>query len=175
MRLTFLPLVPLVLVAQSPELRLQRDVALLASEGMKGRGNGSPELVRAAAFVARRHRALGLRPATTSFPFPARVEVVSARAAWGPTAWLPGRDFQPLGASGEGTLEGKALTFLGYGTKSGAYDEFRGLDLKDRVAIIRRRIPDLPFLAHLSPVERGLTYRLRRLQEAGAAAVRVLE
>jgi len=175
MRLTLLPLLSLVLAAQTPEVRLGRDVAWLASEALKGRGNGTPELTRAAAFVAQRHRALGLRPTTLTFPFPSTVEVLSAQATFGTATWVPGRDFQPLGASGQGTLEPRDLAFLGYGTRSGAYDEFKDLDLKGRVAVLRRRIPDLPFLAHLSPVERSLTYRLRRIQEAGAAAALVLE
>ena len=174
-RFRLLPLLALSLAAQSPEARLGKDLAFLTSESLKGRGNGTPELLRAAEFVTRRHRALGLRPTLTTFPFPAAVEVLEAQAAFGSEAWTLGRDVQPLGLSGNGTLEGRALTFLGYGVKVGAYDEFKGLDLHDRVAVLRRRVPDLPAFAHLSPAERGLTYRLRRVQEAGAAAILVLE
>lgn len=175
MRALLLPVLALSLAAQTPEARLGKDLAFLASPDLKGRGNGTPELRKAADFVARRHRTLGLKPMTTTFPFPAKVEVTEVRAAFGEKAWTPGRDIQPLGASGDGTLEGKALVFLGYGVKVGAYDEFKGLDLHGRVAVLRRRVPDLPAFAHLSPVERGLTYRLRRAQEAGAAAVLVVE
>lgn len=175
MKLLLLTALSLALAAQNAETRLQKDLAYLASEALKGRGNGTPELTRAAAFVARRHRGLGLKPTTVTFPFPAKVEVGSAQAILGSTPWTLGRDFQPLGASGQGAFDGRPLAFLGYGTRSGSYDEFRGLDLQGRVAVLRRRIPDLPFLAHLSPVERSLTFRLRRLQEAGAAGALVVE
>ncbi len=175
MRSLLLPTLTLALAAQSPEARLRKDLAFLTSDALQGRGNGSPELMKAAAFVTRRHQALGLHPVTVTFPFPSKVEVVAARATYGTASWVAGRDFQPLGLSGEGDVPPSDLAFLGYGTRSGAYDEFKEMDLKGRLAVIRRRMPDLPALAHLSPVERSLTYRLRRIQEAGASGILVIE
>ncbi len=48
-------------VAFSPD-RMMEDIARLASEGMKGRANGSPELGEAASFIARRFEEAGLEP-----------------------------------------------------------------------------------------------------------------
>src|SRR5262245_7796444 len=48
------------------ELSAERDlehVSFLASEELKGRGNGSPELERAAEYIAAQFRSYGLEPA----------------------------------------------------------------------------------------------------------------
>src|SRR5487761_469974 len=43
--------------------RYMRDVIFLASDAMKGRGNGSPELDQAADYIAGQFRLAGLQPA----------------------------------------------------------------------------------------------------------------
>ncbi|HJV48456.1 MAG TPA: M28 family peptidase [Holophagaceae bacterium] len=184
MRALALPLVTLSLVAplagQAPaESRLRRDVAFLASPKLQGRGNGSPELRQAAEFIVKRQKTLGLKPKVQTFPFPASLVVDTAKADFiqgdERQAWIPGKDFQPLGLSGDSTPGVKPLTFLGYGVKTQGYDEFQGLDLKGRMAIIRRRVPEIPAFAHLAPGEKSLSFRLRRLQDLGVAGVLVIE
>ncbi|HCZ32906.1 MAG TPA: hypothetical protein DHV93_05290 [Holophagaceae bacterium] len=70
----------------------------------------------------------------------------------------------------------KPLAFLGYGVRiPGGYDDFAGVDVKDRVAVIARTLPDLDAFAHLPRGERSLLARLKRLEAAKAAAVLVLE
>ncbi len=161
------------------ELRLREDVAFLASPKLQGRGNGSPELQRAAAFVVRRQKALGLKPTVQTFSFPAALIVEAAQAGLiqgdSRIEWTRGQDFEPLGLSGDGAPSPRALAFLGYGVKTQGYDEFQSLDLKGRVAVIRRRVPDLPAFAHLASGEKSLPFRLRRLQELKVAGVLVIE
>ncbi|HJV89099.1 MAG TPA: M28 family peptidase [Holophagaceae bacterium] len=168
------------LTAQAPaEVRLRKDVAFLASPELKGRGNGSPELRRAAEYLVKRQKALGLAPRVQTFGFPANLEVISAQAAFNQgdsrVIWTRGKDYEPLGLSGDSTPVSRPLTFLGYGVKAQGYDEFQGLELKGRVAVIRRRMPDLPAFVHLAPGEKSLPFRLRRLQELGVAGVLVVE
>ncbi len=180
MRIVIITSLGLVLAAQGPtEARIRKDIEFLASPALKGRGNGSAELRKAADYIVRQERALGLAPKVQSFAFPAALKVGQAVAGLiqGDTRvdWARGRDWEPLGVSGSATFGGRALTFLGYGMKAQGYDEFQGLDLKQRVAVIRRRLPEMAAFAHMAPGEKSLAFRLRKLQEQGVAGVIVIE
>src|SRR5258705_136885 len=51
------------LVTELSPIRYLKDVTYLASDEMKGRGDGSPELDRAADYIAEQFRLAGLSPA----------------------------------------------------------------------------------------------------------------
>lgn len=180
MRIVIISSLGLILAAQGPsEARLRKDIAYLASPSLKGRGNGSEELRQAADYIVKRERALGLKPVTQGFPFPSALKIGSALAGLVQgdvrTEWQRGRDWEPMGLSGSASFSGRALTFLGYGVKGQGYDELTGQDLKKRVAVIRRRMPELAAFAHLAPGEKTIPFRLRKLQELGVAGVIVIE
>ncbi|WP_291270976.1 M28 family peptidase [Geothrix sp.] len=160
--------------------RLRRDVGYLASPALKGRGNGYPELEQAAGRIAREWKALGLKAQIQRFPFIAKVvreqqEAVLLHGDEGrPLVW--GRDLEALGFSGDADFRNKPLAFLGYGVQiPGGYDDLAGIELKGRVAVIARAVPDLDAFAHLPRGERSLLARLKRLETAQVAAVLVLE
>jgi len=162
------------------EKRMRRDVTFLASPELKGRGNGYPELEVAARRIEGELKALGLKTQIQRFPFIAKVvrERQEAILLQGektrPLVW--GKDIEALGLSGDADFKGKALAFLGYGIQiPGGYDDFAGLDLKDRVVVIARSIPDLDAFAHLPRGERSLLARLKKLETAKVAGVIVLE
>ena len=162
------------------EKRMRRDVNFLASPELKGRGNGYPELEVAARRIEGELKALGLKTQIQRFPFIAKVvrERQEAILLQGektrPLVW--GKDIEALGLSGDADFKGKTLTFLGYGIQiPGGYDDFAGLDLKDRVVVIARSIPDLDAFAHLPRGERSLLARLKNLETAKVAGVIVLE
>src|SRR6266852_8375152 len=50
------------LVSELSPIRYMRDVTYLASDELKGRGDGSPELDKAADYIAEQFRLWGLRP-----------------------------------------------------------------------------------------------------------------
>jgi len=106
----------------SAEARLRTDVTFLASPKLKGRGNGSPELQQAAAFIVKRQKALGLKPVVQTFGFPASLQVEAAKATFiqgdERIEWTRGKDFEPLGLSGDSLPQPHALVFLGYGVKT---------------------------------------------------------
>ena len=172
-------------VAPSPEearaaLRLKQDVTFLASPALKGRGNGSPELDVAARRIAGELQALGLKPRIQRFPFIAKVlrsrqeAVLTQGATRRSLVW--GKDIEALGLSADAAFQGKRLVFLGYGLQvAGGYDEFAGVDLKDKVAVIVRTIPELEVLTHQPKGERSLLSRLQKLQTAQVAGVIVIE
>ncbi len=183
-------LVAATLLAQAPsalvqkdsavEARLRRDVTFLAVPELKGRGNGYPELQAAARHIEGELKALGLKTQIQRFPFIARVlrERQGATLIQGdsprPLVW--GKDIEALGLSGDADFRSKALAFVGYGIQiPGGYDDLAGIELKGRVAVIARSVPDLEVFAHLPRGERSLLARLKRLETAKVAGVIVLE
>src|SRR5690242_18521618 len=108
----------------SPEFsptRYMRDVIYLASDELKGRGDGSPELNRAADYIATEFRRAGLKPAgehnsyfqyfditTGAQPGPGnRLSIDGKGLTWG-------RDFAPIAFSSSTNTSGP-LVFAGYG------------------------------------------------------------
>ncbi|MDP1833178.1 MAG: M28 family peptidase [Geothrix sp.] len=162
------------------ESRLRRDVAFLASPELKGRGNGYPELDVAARRIEGELKALGLKTRIQRFPFIAKVARERQDAALihgdSPRPLVWGKDIEALGLSGDADFRTKALVFLGYGIQiPGGYDDLDGMELKGRVAVIARSVPDLDAFAHLPRGERSLLARLKRLESAKVAGVIVLE
>lgn len=108
-----------------------------------------------------------------------RIERVAARAQlfkgdFG-QALVWGKDVEALGFSADAEFQNKALAFVGFGIQvPGGYDDFAGIELKDRVAVIARLVPDLPAFAHVPMAERSLLARLRKLEHAQVAAVIIL-
>src|SRR5205814_9558661 len=60
---------------------LHADVAYLASDALEGRGTGTPGNDSAAAYIARRFAALGLRPIETDFRQPFVAHPLARRGA----------------------------------------------------------------------------------------------
>ena len=132
--------------------RVQADVAFLASDDLKGRRAGTQEADRAAAWLAARFKALGLAPAGEDggwlqpFGFIDGVDLgPKNRLETGAPAkaWKVGVDFRPLAFSAAGTVE-NGVVFAGYGivAKDLGYDDYEGLDVKDKVVLVLRYSPD---------------------------------
>ena len=133
-----------------PKLYLN-DIKYLASDELKGRLTGSPELEKAAAFVAAKFREFGLQPLHgTSYyqPFPA---VTAAHlgagnrlrySVDGHSTAIAGQDFTPLYFSAPGKFSG-GLVFAGYGITAADlhYDDYAGLDVKGKLVLILRHEP----------------------------------
>ena len=128
---------------------LLRTVRDLAAPEMEGRGVGTAGLERAAAYVERRMRALGLRPAGDDGTWSQSFEVTTGAEVSSPTAIAldgrrldPGPDFQPLGFSTNGTLTAPVV-FAGYGITAPGYDydDYAGLDVRDRIVLVLTNEP----------------------------------
>ncbi len=165
--------------------RVQADVAFLASDDLKGRRAGTAEGARAAAWVAEQFRKIGLAPAGANgawlqpFGFIDGVDLgPKNRLETGVPAgkaWAVGADFRPLAFSAAGLAEGDVV-FAGYGivAKDLAYDDYAGLDVKDRIVLVLRYGPDgddekSPF----SPFA-ALRYKAAVAREKGAKAMLVV-
>lgn len=176
----------LILGAQTPathsaaETRMKREIAILASPRMEGRGNGSKGLALAADYVQRYYRTLGIKTQRQTYAYLTGVEVKEGKAFLGkgdgqqlPLQW--GKDIEAYSFSGNGTFNSKALVFAGYGIQVGAYNDFNGVDFTDKVLIIGRELPDIPAFASLSVQEKSLRGRLRRFENARISGLILLE
>jgi len=165
------------LAAQAPlETRIREDLAFLAGPERQGRGNGSLELDQAAAFLSKGYEALGLKPTLQRFAFVDRITRLQAKAVLGdgaPLIW--GKDIDAIGFSADGVFTGKPLIFLGHGLKTMGYDDFEGVDIQGKVALIARAVPASGTFAAVGRSDRSVLARAVRLQKAGVAAVIVLE
>ncbi len=129
--------------------RIRGDIAWLADPQQKGRGLGTPDLVRVRDYLVERLRALGLAPAGDGNDFGQRFSVTTqidvgkkTALAIGKTV-LPDGSMRPLGFSSSGAATGKLL-LANYGIVSGAagLDDYAHRDARGKIVVVRRFAPD---------------------------------
>lgn len=129
----------------------QAEVNYLASAKLKGRATGSPELETAASYIATLFKSFGLKPAdgkNYEQPFP-----VTIHAHLGPDNHLKTEDagkkkeigpheFVPYSFSSSGKASA-GVVFAGYGITAADlhYDDYAGIDVKDKFVLILRHEP----------------------------------
>jgi hypothetical protein len=149
----FLLVVSLPAALPLNELSVQRymkDVAFLASPDMNGRGNGTPELERAADFIATQFREAGLRPAGEGNSFFQAFEVTTG-TEFGPGNRLEmdgidaryNQDFVTVPFSARGSFDG-GVVFAGYGITAPdlEWDDYAGIDVKGKAVVVFRHQPE---------------------------------
>jgi hypothetical protein len=132
--------------------RFLAHVKYLASPELKGRGTGTPELEKAADYIARQFQSLGLRPLNGKSylqPFPVTTSAKLGKANRLRTtidgkrsAAAFGKQFTPFNFSASGRFEG-GVVFAGYGitAKEYNYDDYQGIDAKDKFVVLLRHEP----------------------------------
>jgi hypothetical protein len=129
--------------------RYHKHVAYLASPEMKGRASGSPELERAADYIAQQFRVLGLRPAGDNDTYFQSFQLTTgAKLGAKNELQLNGtnlkshEDFVPIIFSNTAEFEGQVV-FAGYGITAPEmhYDDYRGIDAKDKIVVVFRHEP----------------------------------
>ncbi|HEY1242867.1 MAG TPA: PA domain-containing protein, partial [Bryobacteraceae bacterium] len=128
------------------------DVKFLASPTLKGRATGSPELEKAAAFIAAKFQSFGLKPADGKSFYQAFEVTTDARlgktnrfhySVGGRTTILHfPDDFVPFNFSSAGKLAGP-IVFVGYGITAPeyGYDDYAGVDAKGKIVLMLRHEP----------------------------------
>ncbi|MGE5325315.1 MAG: M28 family metallopeptidase [Actinomycetota bacterium] len=154
-------------------------VKVLAADDMEGRETGSAALKKAEAYVVEQLRADGLEPAGAdgfyqSIEFESRQIVESASSL----ALLNGKQVEPLSFSDDAFFSTRIdlapsveapLAFAGYGLSipEKSYDDFAGLDLKGKVAVIISGAPaEIP--GALASHYQSAGERWKALRKAGA-------
>ncbi|HEX8502377.1 MAG TPA: M28 family peptidase [Pyrinomonadaceae bacterium] len=179
--------------------RLRAHVSYLASDKLGGRRTGTPGAQEAARYVAREFMRLRLRPGGNpngddlsennylqGFPYVAGVELgrgnsltLSRRDGENPrepVSFRVGEDWMPLGFGSNGRLEGAAVAFVGYGIAAADqnYDDYKGADVKGKVALAFAGTPDGDNPHGRFTRAGELRFKAAAARAAGAAALLVV-
>jgi hypothetical protein len=144
----------------TPEItsgELREHVRYLASDQLTGRGSGTEGNTEAALYIAKNLKLWGIKPAGVNgtffqpFDFVSAVKLGEKNAVVITGPDVPGglrklivdTDFRPFGFSISASVEGE-LVFAGYGVSAAdkQYDDYEGLDVKDKIVVMLRYGPD---------------------------------
>lgn len=169
--------------------RLKNDLKYLASDELEGRGVGTKGLGKAAEYVKKQFKAAGLNVSTIkgdayyTFTLPTgsklgKTNEISFVGKDGKTITLKyDKDFRTcsFGRSGKFNAE---VVFAGFGIHAPrlGYSDYKGVDLKGKVAIIMRRVPGQgnphsAFRGNAGRRYQGLRHKYTEAFNRGAAAV----
>lgn len=130
---------------------LRSHLQFLSADDMRGRGNGSAELERAADYIAKQFEAAGLRPGGVDgwfqpFELVAGLTVgegnrLSITAGTATTSFALGTSYYPLAAPAQGQpsqLNRLEMMFAGYGIAAPekGYDDYAGLNVQGKAVLI---------------------------------------
>ncbi len=132
--------------------RYLEHVKILASSEMRGRGAGTPELDRAAQYIADQFASYRVQPAGSDayyqpFTVTTGAEMgdsnrLIAHSNGGDVSLGPGKDWTPINFSASGEVSGNVV-FAGYGitAEEKGYDDYAAIDVTDKIVIVLRYEP----------------------------------
>jgi Tol biopolymer transport system component len=187
---------PVVEEEKISKAHLKDFVEYLASDELEGRMTGSKGAESAADYIAGYFQAIGLEPVGENesyfqeFEFTSGMKVIEEENAFkvikkehGAVQILEFKvesDFRPLSFSANGEVEGEVV-FAGYGLsvpgKLGeGYDSYAGLDVKDKIVLVLRYVPEEVETERRQELNRyaGLRYKAMVAREHGAKAILVV-
>ncbi len=164
--------------------RFLADVAWLADDKREGRGIGTEGLAAAADWLEARFREIGLSPGgATGYRLPVEIPL-AVRAEPSTHLRVDGRelardtDFAVAGFSASGAAAG-AVVPAGYGivAPDQGRDDYAGIDVKGKVALVRRFVPPGDAFADPELARRygDLRYKAFTAREHGAVALLVVD
>lgn len=167
-----------------PADRVAADIRWLADPAREGRGVGTKGLAESGAFIEERFKKLGLAPAgdggTYRQSFDVRTGLAIApttKLALGETP-LANDAFVPAGFSGNGKVKAP-LVLANYGIvdKEAGIDDYARLDVKGKVVVVRRFVPEGPAFDTPEKQRRGGDLRQKAwlARERGARALLIVD
>jgi hypothetical protein len=132
--------------------RYLADIKALTTPSMEGRGDGTKGLTRAEKLIVQRYKSLGLEPAGKNGYLQAFTVITGAKLkrknhfmlenGSKKTSLRINQDFVPFSFSASGSVSAPAA-FAGYGISANEfdYDDYSGLDVKDKIVVILRHEP----------------------------------
>ncbi|HET6151224.1 MAG TPA: M20/M25/M40 family metallo-hydrolase [Polyangia bacterium] len=164
--------------------RVLADISWLADPARMGRGVGTAGLDVAGAYIEERFRKLGLEPAgdgggfRQAFPVRTGISVEAATSLRVAGADVARESFEPAGFSASGKVAGK-LVLAGHGVRDEAakIDDYARLDVKDKIVVVRRFVPDHPAFANPDRQRRAGDLRQKAwlAREHGARALLIVD
>ena len=168
------------------EQRLLQDVRVLAADEFEGRGVGTEGLNKAAAYIEGIFREAGLNVTVDNGDAYQEFEVSNGAkledgnaleivdAAGVKTPLEMDKSFRTCSFSEPGTFDAE-IVFAGYAIETEKYNDFDGLEIKDKAVLLLRRAPksDDPH-AGFSERDASLKTKLSQCYRRGAKAVLIL-
>ena len=162
---------------------LKKHIEFLTSDALEGRSTGEKGNDLAAEYIAEQFKNIGLLPSgdqgtyLQSFDVVKSLEVgannslASTIAKKKPTTYIVKSDFTPIGFSANASVSGKVV-FVGYGmTVDSTYDDYKGIDVKDKIVIAMRYAPDGDNPHSKYTKQSSLRYKAMQAREKGAKAL----
>jgi len=170
-------------IAGAEAARIRADVGWLAADEREGRGVGTAGLVAAEEWLAARFAALGLEPAGEqgyfqAFEVPTLVVPGAATLLQidGQTVAAEGYTLAAFASPGEATAP---LVAAGYGISAAdlQHDDYEGVDVKGKIALVRRFTPTGARFATEESQRRfgDLRYKAFNAREHGAIGVLIVD
>jgi aminopeptidase YwaD len=149
-----------------PNLYLSH-IRYLASPELKGRATGSPELEKAAHYIAGQFRSFGLQPSELAFPVALGAHLgiknkLKFKEPGESRTLASGKDFLPVSFSSSGEFRG-AVVFAGYGVtdKKENYDDYDGLEVTGKFVLILRHEPkENPHKEHVTFADKAVNAKM---------------
>ena len=174
-----------------PEDVLAKEVAWLADDARAGRGIGTPELAEAGEWLAQQFADLGLEASgddgtyLQAFEVPVGIEAVDGTFLRLNGNDVAAEDFAVSTSSGGGDAAGDIVS-VGYGITATedadgfVHDDYAGLDVEDKIVLVRRFTPGTPSFEGKDHVDRrrrfgDLRYKAWNAREHGAAGVLITD
>jgi hypothetical protein len=171
----------------------REEVGFLASDRLEGRMTGSKGTKLASEYLAGYLESNGFEPLGDDgtyfqeFPFTSGVRLVEEDCALSVTSkegkkesFVLHEDFRPLAFSANDEIEG-SVVFAGYGLRvpgdlETGYDSYGGVDVKDKIVLILRYVPEEVEVERRQELNRysGLRYKAMVAREHGAKALLVV-
>jgi Zn-dependent M28 family amino/carboxypeptidase len=186
--LALLALAPLLHADDASLAQMKKDLFYLAGEECEGRGLRTNGINKAADYIAAAFKAAGLKSAVPDGSYfqhfgiketqlEAGPQVLSFAAANEKPIEIPfSKGFTVSGLSGKGTVGGD-LVFAGFGIASDKYDDYKDLDVKNKIVIVLRQAPrmraktDRVFTPEEAPQHAALVTKIKLATAHGAAAI----
>lgn len=170
--------------------RIQEHVEFLADDSLEGRMTGSKGSKLAADYIVQNFKQLNLQPAGEedgffqTFEFNAGSKVILEENKFHLTRHVEGieehlefkveEDFLPFSFSNNGVVEAE-VAFVGYGlseTSESGYNSYAGIDVKDKIVIALRYVPEGVSDERRQQLIRfaGIRYKAIQARENGAKA-----
>jgi Zn-dependent M28 family amino/carboxypeptidase len=150
-----LAILPLIAAAPAPDplspAALSADVKVLASDAFGGRAPGTPGEAKTIAWLVEQFRTAGLEPGGRGGSWTQDVPLIRTRLGKGNvsangTALVPGIDvyLSTVRPADRAAIAKAPMVFVGYGVTAPErqWDDFKGVDLKGKVAVFLVNDPD---------------------------------
>lgn len=187
--LVFVLLSIFVIAQNNPDItadEIKSHINYLASDELEGRMTGTETLYKAADYLKEEFESYGLEPLFDGsyfqdFPFIEKletgknnefvIEFINVNSPGGRYSKL-GEEFMPLSFTDNQSIKSKVV-FAGYGisAKDLNYDDYEGIDVKDKIVIVFRNHPDMKSPHSKFEQYMSLRYKSTNARDKGAKGI----